>query len=116
MHADGSVALAPATLPLAARDLRFQRVQVPFPERAKRSEPLVDFLQRIRFHCIDATRPVLPHAREAALAKHTQMLRHRTLRDPELRLNDLDNLARAVLAAGEEFEDAAANGIAASVR
>ena len=56
----------------------------------------------------------MPSGRTVAkpdLAQHAQVLRHGGLRDAELALDDVADLARALLAVGEQLEDAPADRI-----
>src|SRR5690606_22453174 len=100
---------------LAAGDLGGERVEPDLPEAAEALDPLVDLLERGYIDGIDATRPFTAHVRKAALAQHLEVLRHRRLADAEFGLDHLDDLARRVLAFRQQFENAAANGIAEDV-
>src|SRR5262245_22023220 len=102
-------------LALAARDFSGKRFKAMGPEAPELVEPGVDLAQRARVYRVDAPRPVGAHGGEAALAQHLQVRRHRGLRDPELPLDDGDDITRAVLAAGEQLQDAAPDRIAQNV-
>ncbi len=53
--------------------------------------------------------------REAGLAEHAEVLRHRRLRDAELVLDDLAQLAGTELAVGEQLEQASPHRVAQDV-
>src|SRR5215468_3689103 len=78
-------------------------------------EPGVDLAQRRSLDRVDAPRAVAAHAGEASLAQHLQVLRDRRLGNAELALDDRDDVARAVLAAGEQLQDAAPDRVAQDV-
>ena len=64
---------------------------------------------------VQPPRAVGAHGRETRLAQHAQVLRHRRLRDAELALDDLAELAGAALSVGEELEHAPAHRISEDV-
>ena len=85
------------------------------PKPAEAVEPRIDVGQRLRPDGVEAPSALTPHCREAALSEHLQMLRDGRLRDPELAAYDRDDLARRVLAVGEELQDPAADRVAQDV-
>ncbi|MEY9704176.1 hypothetical protein ABIE71_006919 [Bradyrhizobium diazoefficiens] len=104
---DGSV----TTLPLAARDLGRQRVQLRLPEIPELTDPRI---HRAKPRNVDRIEPPLrlrPNRREAALAQHLEVLRHGGLRDSELRPDRLDDLAGRHFPGRQQLEDATAHGI-----
>ena len=102
-------------LALASSDFRCERVQSLRPGATQAIEPRVDLRERRAGELVDATLPVYAGAREVRVAKHAQVLRHSRLRDVELTLNRLDNLAGCPRLLGQQLEDAAPNGIAEDV-
>src|SRR5262245_52963520 len=106
-----------STFPVAfaAGDLSGERVEPMRPEAAELVEPGIHLPQRRGIDGIDAARAVDPHAGEAGVAQHLEVLRHCRLGDAELALDDSDNVARAMLAAPEQLQDAAPDRIAQDV-
>lgn len=68
-------------------EMPLERIQMNGPQAPERGEPRVHFLQRFRFHAIDA--PLRVHGRldEAGLPQHAQVLRHARLRHPKVTLD-----------------------------
>jgi len=61
---------------------------VRLPEAAEGVEPFVGGGQLRGLDRVEAAGALGLHGREAGLPQHPQVLRHRGLRDPELRLDD----------------------------
>src|SRR5690606_24219303 len=100
---------------LTPRDLRAQRHQLVGPVAAEVVEPGVDLLQWRGVERVEAARAFGADGGEARVAEDLQMLAHRGLADAELGGDDLDDFARGVLLHRQQFEDAAADGIAEDV-
>ena len=77
-----------------AVEMTFERVDVRRPQSAKRRQPGVDLLKRLRFQAIQTPLRVDGGFDEAGLAQHPEMLRHRRLRHPKLTLDLPDRLFR----------------------
>lgn len=109
--------LAPraATLFLAARHFGGERIEPRLPEATELTEPGIDLRQGARVDGIQASRALGAHAREAVVAQHFELLRHRGLGDAELLRDHLHDLARGVLAEGQELQDATPNRITQDV-
>src|SRR5690606_19835323 len=100
---------------LTARDLGRERVDARRPEVPELLQPCVDLREGTRIGSVDAPRAFGPNRCEPALSQHFQLLRDGRLRDAEFPRDDLDDLARCVLALGQELEDAAPDRIAEDV-
>ena len=100
-----------AAFSLAASHLGGKGVQAVLPESAKPVEPGVDFAQRGGIKRVDAARALAADGSEAIFAENSQVLRYSRLRNREFTLDDRDNLARALLAINENFENPTADGI-----
>jgi hypothetical protein len=94
---------------------RCERVEALVPHPAVALEPGVDVAERSGVDGVEPPRALGANGREAVLAQHPQVLRHRRLGDAELRLHHGSERARRLLAVGEELEDAAAHGVAEDV-
>ncbi len=99
----------------AARHLGGQRLEPWFPHPAEAPQPRLELVQRRGLHRIEPPGTVGTHRREAAVAQHLQVLRHRRLGDAELALNHLDNAARRHFPRGQHLEDAPPHRIAQHV-
>lgn len=100
---------------LSPRDLGFERAQLRLPEGTKAVEPRVYGLQWLDVDRIDATWSVDAHAGETGVSQNPEMLRDGGLGDAELFLDDLDDVARTMLAFGEQLQNAASNRIAENI-
>ena len=98
-----------------AGELGAEGVEVRLPEPPERVEPGRGVLERLRRDGVEAAGTLRPHRREPRLAQYPQMLRHRGLRDAELALHLLADLAGAALALCQEFEDAPAHRVSEDV-
>ena len=106
---EGSLAAAPHAL--TASDFGIECIEGLIPESAESFEPSVNVTPALRLDRIEAAGAFGANVREAIVPEHAQVLRHRGLRDAELGLNDLDDVPRGELAAGEQFENASPDGI-----
>jgi hypothetical protein len=100
---------------LAAGDLGREGIEVGCPEPPEAIEPCVDISERARIDRVDPPRALGAHGREPAVAQHLEVLGDRRLRDPELGSDHRDDLARRVLALGQELHDPAPDRIAEDV-
>src|SRR6187431_3613122 len=78
-----------------------ERVEARLPEPSERVEPGIGGREGRRVDGVQPPCAVGADGREPRLAQHTQMLRDRRLRDLELPLNHLADLARTELAVYE---------------
>jgi hypothetical protein len=78
-------------------------------------QPGVDLLQRRGVDRVQAASAVGPHGREAVLAQHPQVQRHRRLGDRELRPHHGGDLAGRALPVGEQLKDPASHRVAQDV-
>src|SRR5262245_48276595 len=85
------------------------------PEPAELAHPRINLTQRSDLDRVDAARSVRTHIGKAALAQRLEMLRHCWLRDAELALDDGDDIARALLAARQQFQNPPANRVAEDI-
>src|SRR3712207_242036 len=104
-----------ASLTFAAGHLGGHRVQVRRPEAPELPEPGVRLAQGGLLHRVEPARAVRPHGGEAVVAQHLEVLGDGGLGDAELGPDDLGEGAGGLLAVGEQFQDAPANGIAEHV-
>jgi hypothetical protein len=100
------------SLPLAARDLGFEGVELLLPEGAKLIEPLRRFHQRAWVDGVEAALGVDADGGEAGIAQDSEVLGDGGLGDAELAVDDVADGAGGLLAADEELEDAPADGVA----
>lgn len=108
--------VAEASLPHAARQLGFQGVQMRGPEAPEPVKPLVHVLKGLGLYGVEAAGAVGADGGEARVAEHAQVRGDAWLGDAKIALDVLGQRACWQLAVGEEFEDAAANGIAQDVK
>lgn len=76
---------------------------------------LVDLLQRRCLNCVETASALGSDTGEAVLPQHPQVLGDSWLTDPELRLNDGDDLSRRVLLIQQHFQDPTADRIAEDI-
>src|SRR6185295_15816023 len=95
----------------AAGDFRRQRVQLRLPETTELPHPPQHRLKSRWINRIEPSLRVCPDLREVTLAQNLEVLRHRRLRDPELRAYCLHHFARGHLPGTDQFENAAANRV-----
>src|SRR5690606_35448770 len=77
------------------------------PEGAVVGQPLVDGPQRAGVERVGPAPALGPDPGEAGVPQHLELLRDGRLGDAELGAYDVDDLARAELALGEQLHDAA---------
>ena len=106
---------AEAPLPLAARELRGERVEALLPEPPELLEPRIDLVERRRVDGVEPPGAIRPDRREPAVAQDLEVLRDRRLRDPELGLDDGGDRPGGVLAFGEELQDPPPDRVAEDV-
>jgi len=99
-----------------ARELGTEGIEFRLPESSEPVEPGVGLSQGSRIHRIQPSRAVRAHRRESSVAKHTEVLRDRGLRNAELRLDDAAQLAGRFLAIDKELEDPAPDRITEDVK
>src|SRR5262245_19491909 len=104
-----------SSLSFTARQLGLRRVEVRRPEAADAVEPGVDVAQPGWIDRVEAAGSLGAGGREASFAQHPQVGGDARLGDAELALDDAAHRAGGQLAVSEEFEDAAADGIAEDV-
>src|SRR5690606_40710194 len=101
--------------PRPPRNLDGERIEARPPEGAEAVEPLVHLAEGGGLHRVQPARTLRAHGGEAALSQHTQVLGDGRLRDAELALHHLDDLARRPLALRQQLEAAPSHGIAENV-
>src|SRR4051794_38477499 len=89
-----------------ARQFGAERIEMRHPEAPERIEPRVSGFERCGVDRIHPSGSVGPDGREPRLPQHAQMLRDSGLRDRELALHDIADVAGALLAARKHLEDA----------
>jgi hypothetical protein len=92
-------------------DLGREIVQPVRPKTAHGGEPSVDARHRCGFEGVDAFGSHRADAGETLLAQHPQLLRHRRLRDAELRPDDPDDLAGGAFTTSEQLDDPPAHRV-----
>src|ERR687897_1292518 len=85
--------------------MSFEGVEPAAPELPIGSEPGVELRERLGLQPVPAPPPLRPHADQAGLAEHAEVLRHAGLAEPEA----LDQLADAALTVTKQLEDATAH-------
>src|SRR5262245_32480445 len=93
--------LSRTPLAFASSDLRLQCCKRLVPHSAKCLEPRVRLPERALLDGVDATRAVGAHGCEPVVPQHTQMLRDGGLRDPELALDDGDDVTGRLRSFGQ---------------
>jgi hypothetical protein len=83
-----------------------------FQNPAEALQPDVDLLQGHRVDGVQAPGAVRADGREAGLPQHSQVLRYRRLRDPELCPDDPADRACGLLAVGEQLQYPASHRVA----
>ena len=104
-----------AALALAARELRRERVEALIPEAPEGFDPVVDLAERRGADRVQPARALGPDVRETAIAQDPKVLRHRRLRDPELRLDDRRDRPRCQLPGSEQLEDPATDRVSENI-
>src|SRR5262245_13611122 len=89
------------TLAFASSDFSLQRCKRPVPHTAKCLEPRVGFPETALLDGVDTTRAVGAYRCAPVVPQHTQILRHGGLPDPELALDDGDDVAGRVRSSGQ---------------
>ncbi len=100
-----------STLASSTSNFRCESIQLGSPEAAESVEPDVRFVQRRSVDGVDPPRPIDPHRRKPAIAKHFQLLRDGGLGEAELLLDGGRNVSRRVLSMGQQLQNASANRI-----
>ena len=95
--------------------LGLQRVEAPAPLPAQVGEPAFNTREGCIVEGVQPASALGADVGEAALPQHPQLARDGGLSEPELRLNNVDDLAGAALTRGEQLQDAPPDRIAQDV-
>ena len=99
----------------AACEFRFQRVEALAPLPSQVSDPALDSVESVGPERVQPARALGAHVGEAALSEHAQLPRDGGLREPELCLDDVDDLAGTAFTGREQLEDSPSDGVAEDV-
>ena len=99
----------------ASCQLGLQRVQTLAPLPAQVREPALDPVESFAIEGVEPAGAFGAHVGEAALPEHAQLTRDGGLREPELRPDDVYDVAGAALAGGQQLKDSPPDGIAEDV-
>ena len=75
-----------------AIEVAFESIHMSGPEPAKRSQPVIDLLKRLRFEAVDTALRIHRGFDETRVTQHAQVLRHGGLRHTKLTLDLSDGL------------------------
>ena len=92
-----------------------ESIELVGPEDPEPRQPVIDVAQGRHVELVVAAGALGPDLGEAGLAQHLEMLADCRLGDAEFARDHVDHLARGQIADGQQFEDAAADGIAEDV-